>query len=73
MHLVYGLVYLVFCIWSGCLIALMVYGRYICSLVDVWSVMFVDILIVLFCVLCDIYDYDRIRWLDYKMIVDIKW
>ena len=24
----------------------------ICSLVDVWSVMFVDILIVLFCVLC---------------------
>ena len=45
----------------------------ICSLVDVWSVMFVDILIVLFCVLCDICDYDRIRWLDYRMIVDIKW
>ena len=45
----------------------------ICSLVDIWSVMFVDILIVLFCVLRDICDYDRIRWLDYRIVVDIKW
>ena len=42
---------------------------YVCRYIDCSVLCFV-----LFCWYSyDIYDYDRIRWLDYRMIVDIKW